>query len=491
MFDSLDTLEFHIRNHLRENRFYSKQSWVEPAVTPAGEKIHDVAVIGAGQNGLALAYRLKLRGIRRVQVIDAQPLDQAGPWSSFARMPQLRTPKAIPGPDCGNPLLSFKAWFCSLHSAEEYEEFDFIPIGHWRQYLAWFRQVLDIDVLADTTVHDISWDPAAGCLRFDWIGAAETAGHGHARKLCLATGMTSTGRWAPPARLADRIPSEALFCAWEPIPPTALADADVAVIGAGASGFDNAAHAVDSGCRSVTVIARSPFPKKDLYFELWCGRDDSGTFPEEAGSPPADVLDAILAHHSALPDADRIRLVSRLFQHGRSPANPDYLARVQHLDRMNILEGWRIEEISHRPDSGRILIRGNGEEREFDRVVLATGPDTGLAYRPELRRFADRILTWADAVEDSGDMNTGEAEAVLPYGLAGYPKLSASFQLQAVPGRPVEGIGDIYSLADLIHTTVGLQSIQHLVPVISEHIAVSLFHRQLDAHLALVEEIVR
>jgi len=471
MFESVEALDAHVRESLADNRFYSKQSWVRPASTSDGDRIHDVVVVGAGQNGLALAYQLKLRGVRRIVVVDRQRRDRPGPWSHFARMPQLRTPKSIPGPDCGNPLLSFRAWFCSAYSAAEYASFEHIPLRHWQEYLAWFRQVLDIDTVNQVAITDIAWDPAHRCFRLRTDDQVAFA----ARKVCLATGITATGQWMVPSELTGALPRRSYFVAWEEIPWPELAGADLAVVGAGATGFDNAARALASGARSVTVIGRRPFPKKDLYFELWRGRDDSAVFPDEADSPPADQLDALLAHHVELADADRRALLAGLFRHGRSPANPDYLSRVCDVDRMTILEDWRLERIDHDPATGKVRITGNGERREFDRVIFATGPRGGLDHRPELRRLAAITRTWADTGDPPGDLDQHT-----------YPKLTAHYQLQPRVGVIADELRHIYCLAEIVHATVGLQSVQHVVPKVAAHIAATLYGEQVSDTIALM-----
>lgn len=480
MFPSVEELESHIRDGLQENRFYSKQSWVVPAVARDGARIHDVVIVGAGQNGLALAYALKSRGIRRLVVVDAQEKDRPGPWSSFARMPSLRTPKSIPGPDCGNPLLRFKTWFCSAYSPSEYDGFEFIPLKYWQEYLGWYRSVLGIDTVNGTTVTGIRWDTEENCLRIDTRSADGGTDVLLARKMCLATGMTGAGRWAAPGALTEHLPVQAYFCAWEQIPWPELAGRDIAVIGAGASGFDNATWAVDAGCRSVTLIARSPFPGNDLYFGLWRGRDDTPVFADEAGSPPADILEPLLAYNSHLSDPDRLRLFASLFRHGRSPVNPEYLSRVRNLDRIRVLEGWRTERVDYEPGSEKVLVHGNGEELRFDKVVFATGPQSGLSHRPELGHLVDTILTWGDLTGAAGPA---------PGELAGYPKLTVEFQFQSKDGRSNE-LGNIYSLADLIHNTVGLQSLQYVVPRIAGHIASSLYQEQLSENISLIDELL-
>lgn len=476
MFASLEMLDQSVYDHLEDCRFYSQQSWVLPAVTNGGKKIHDVVIVGGGQSGLTLTYNLRLRGIRRVVVVDSQQADKSGPWSSFARMPQLRSPKALRGPECSNPLLSFKAWFCSKYSRAEYEEFDFVPLEHWREYLSWYRRVLGIDTVNDTAITDIEWDPAEECFVLTGEGEGQVR-HFHGRKICLATGMTAAGRWAPPEDLVAPLPRESFHCAWEQISWQELAGKDVAVIGAGASGFDNASWSVDAGCRSVTVFGRSRFPEEDIYLDLWRGRDDSGVFSEEIGCPPADILEPLLAHNAAIDDRGRMALIGALFKHGRCPVSPEYLSRVGNLDRMTVLDARPVDELDYVDSAQRIRLRAQGETFEFDRVIFATAAETSLACRPELARFSDRILTWGEV--------TGPEDGLVS-GLEGYPKLSPHFQLQ--PRDADDGfLGHIYSLADIVHITVGLQSLPHVIPPVARHIGQSLFEEQLQQNVAFIE----
>ena len=206
MFNSLEELEVRLRSHLDAYRFFDKQSWVLPRRTTAGEKIHDVAIVGAGQSGLALAYNLRLRGVRRLVVLDANDPDAPGPWWSFARMTQLRTPKAVPGPECGNPLLGFRAWFSSIRSAEEYDTFEFIPLAEWRAYLRWYLA----SARHRRAVQDDGRRRGLGCRRRLPARAARgagwgssrcrpqgRAGHRHDRRRAMGTPARPGGR--PPA----------------------------------------------------------------------------------------------------------------------------------------------------------------------------------------------------------------------------------------------------------------------------------------------------
>jgi hypothetical protein len=477
VFDSVDELETQIWDHLQQLRFYSKQSWVVPAVTRDGHKIHDVVIVGAGQSGLALAYNLKLRGIRRIVVADDQDQDKPGPWSSFARMEHLRTPKSVGGPECANPLLSFRAWFCSKYSRAEYDSFSFIPLASWCEYLAWYRNVLDIDAVNNTTITDIVWVAEDDC--FMLVAATPDADEQrtfYARKVCLATGMTASGRWALPDFLPERVPMEACLCAWQPIDWAKLAGDDVAVIGGGASGFDNAALALNAGCGSVTIFARRPFPETNIFAELWRGRDDSGVFPEEAGCPPADILDPLAAHNATLGDLDRLTLIGALFRHGRCPTTLDYLARVPDVDKMIVFENTPVDDVVYVEDIRKMRVRSKGATFDFDRILFALGTEPALACRPELTSLSDKILTWG---------GVGAERDQLTLDLAGYPKLSHHFQLQSRTAADYY-LANIYSLADMVHITLGLQSVPHVVETVARHISGALYHRQLEQNVDLI-----
>ena len=234
---------------------------------------------------------------------------------------------------------------------------------------------------------------------------------------------------------------------------------------------------MEAGARTVSLFSRSAFPDVDLFFALWRGRDDGRTFPDEAGSPAADWLDPLLAYNAGLGDADRLDLLQSLFRHGRSPANAEYLTRVRHLDQMTVHEEHPVDRIEQ--GDGRLLLHAKGGEFACDHVIFATGFHSGLEHCRELAGLSERILTWADVVPSSGP---------LVLDLDRYPKLSPAFQLQ---GRRDEDayLGHVYSLADPIHITVGLQSLAPVVQTVAEHIGRSLYQEQHERNVAFIDDV--
>ena len=65
-----------------------------PHLEHEGQAVADVAIIGAGMAGLALAAALQHRGMA-VALYDEAPAGLEGPWATTARMETLRSPKQL------------------------------------------------------------------------------------------------------------------------------------------------------------------------------------------------------------------------------------------------------------------------------------------------------------------------------------------------------------------------------------------------------------
>ena len=87
------------------------RDWMPLQAAEDGVPVLDVAIIGAGQAGLAAAAALAQLGIHAV-VFDRAPRDFEGPWATTARMETLRSPKELTGPALGLAALTFRAWAC-------------------------------------------------------------------------------------------------------------------------------------------------------------------------------------------------------------------------------------------------------------------------------------------------------------------------------------------------------------------------------------------
>jgi len=71
---------------------YPARSWVPPRQYE-GRSVLDVLIVGAGQGGLAVTFHLLRERVDNVMLIDQRKEGEEGPWTNFARMLTLRTPK--------------------------------------------------------------------------------------------------------------------------------------------------------------------------------------------------------------------------------------------------------------------------------------------------------------------------------------------------------------------------------------------------------------
>ena len=171
-------------------------------------------------------------------------------------MHTLRTPKYLTGPDLGIPSLTPQAWYEAQHGSGSWEKLSFLPRNAWAAYLGWYRRTLALPVRPDTRVGALSFDEGERAWRLPCTthGAEETL---YARRVVLATGIEGSGAWHVPAFVRDALRATATRTPTRPR-LSALRGARVAVLGAGASAFDNAAVALEHGAREVALVLPPP-----------------------------------------------------------------------------------------------------------------------------------------------------------------------------------------------------------------------------------------
>jgi cation diffusion facilitator CzcD-associated flavoprotein CzcO len=375
--DALDRLATRVRRDL-ELLEYPKRPWLEPRRTAAGEPVHDVVIVGAGQGGLAAAFGLMRERLGNLLVVDQNPLDRAGPWLSFARMHTLRTPKHVTGPDLGLPNLTPQAWYEAQHGEGSWESLGLIPRESWAAYLAWYRKTLGIPVRASTRVGALEWDPRERW----WRVPCEAAGEGgsnetlRARRVVLATGIEGSGQWQVPAMIRA-LPAHLYAHTRADIDFDALRGKRVAVLGAGASSFDNASTALERGAREVRLFFRRP--------ELV--KVNSYRWAEFVG---------FLKHFGELPDEDKWRFILRIQRMGQLPPADTYRRALANPGfHLHPGTGWR--SLEARGDT--ITITTDSPEVgdvECDFVIAGTGFVTDLSLRPELANVERHIARWSD-----------------------------------------------------------------------------------------------
>ena len=333
---------------------------------------HNVAIIGGGQSGCALAFALRRAGIGRVTVIDAAPdAARAGIWRNAARMNVLRTPKTLPGPELGIQGLSFQAWYEARRGHEAYAAFARIPRDAWAEYLAWYREFLGIAVRYGTRLLRI--EPVDGHFRLH-LDAGGATRIETARKIILADGFGGNGGAYIPPVLAEAVPRHRYAHTAEPIDFAALQGKVVAVLGGAASAFDAAGTALEAGAAAVHLFVR-----RHALAALPVARS--------RGYPGA---------YDNYPDLpDRIRWQQALrFRRAGSTAPADAIERVLGFANfhLHLAAPWEAARV----DKDKIVATAAGGEFRSDFAIAGTGYFVDPRAAPELADFAEHILLWRD-----------------------------------------------------------------------------------------------
>lgn len=362
---ALDALAARARDDLARVA-HPRMPWLQPRTGPDGQPALDVLVVGGGQSGLGVAMGLLRATVPNILVVDRAPRGAEGPWLSYARMHTLRSPKDYTGPDLDLPSLGYQAWHEARYGAAHWQALDLIARQDWAAYLAWVRDTAGIPVQNDTAVTDIA--PAEGGLLAVTVG--ETVRY--TRKLVLATGQDGMGQWWLPP-FAAALPSHLRAHSADPIDFAALRGRRVAVVGAGASAFDNAATALEAGA-TVTLFCRRAEPQTVQPYR-WL------TF---AG---------FLRHLSDLPDEWRWRFMSRVLGLREGFPQPTYDRCARHPG-FTLMAGAPVT--AARAAAGALELDTPRGSFAADFLICGTGVEMDPALRPELARLAGNIARWAD-----------------------------------------------------------------------------------------------
>jgi len=364
---------------------------------------YNVVIVGGGQSGLSIAYQLKRKGVGGVEVIDQADPGRTGIWRTIARMHQLRTPKTLAGPELGNPALSFRAWYETLHGPEAFDALDRIPRLAWADYLDWFQQVTGTAVRYRTRLVEI--EPQGDLLRLhlvsDGMPSVVTT-----RKLVLANGYAGAGGPNVPEMLRA-LPREVWTHTAYSIPVESVDGKVVGIIGAGSSAFDAAAVALENGAREVHLFSRRS------YIEY------QGGPPRPQSGPPLDRgYGGLLELAYELPDVVRWR--NFLLGERRVASVPfDSLERVVKFDNFHIHLDSSLSDLAV-DSNGQVTGRTSSRSFRFDYLIAGTGYRIDLSAQPELAKIHEHIALWRDRYRP----RPGEEDA----GGALYPYLGPAFE---------------------------------------------------------------
>ena len=381
---------------------YPAANWMPSAAAVDGKPLLDVLVVGAGMCGQTAAFALLRDGVRNLRVIDRSARGDEGPWSSFARMPALRSPKHLTGPDLGIPALTFRAWYEAQHGAEGWHQLYKIGTLEWRDYLLWVRTVAGVPVENETAL--IALEAAGTHLKAQLRGPRgdETV---YARKLVLAMGRDGSGAPRLPQFKSFDAASEPsrvrVFHSMDAIDFHAFTGKRIGVLGAGSSAFDNAGSALEAGAATVTMFARrAHLPQVNK--SKWA------SFPGFQNG------------YAALDDQTRWNFFTHIMEEQVPPPHESVLRCDRYAGfSIRFAEPWT-DLNAHA--TGVTVTTPKGQH-EFDAVIFGTGFDVDLLERGELKHFRSDTLTWRDRV--GAAIAAGNEEA------ARFPYLGDAFQLQS------------------------------------------------------------
>lgn len=390
---------------------HPRAPWLE-AKTGGGAPVLDVLIVGAGQCGVVAGFALLRDKVSNILVIDKAREGFEGPWLTYARMPNLRSWKDQSGPDLGVPSLTYQAWHEARFGARSWEALKLIPKEAWNDYLLWLRRVTRVPVRNGVEALGVSparTDDGLPCLRVE-----TSEGPMLARKLVLATGQEDAGAWWMPDCVAA-LPAHLRAHTADAIDFAALRGRRVAVLGAGASAFDNAAMALEAGAAEVRLFCRRPAPQLVQPYR-WL------TF---AG---------FLRHMGEMPDEWRWRFMSHVL--GLREAFPqDTWDRVARFPQF-AMEVGRPWTGAHVGVDGGVVVRTPRGDHAADFLICGTGINMDFARVPMLRGFAGNIARWGDRYTPPA----GEEDARL----GAFPYLAPDYSfVERVPGE-TPWISDIH-----------------------------------------------
>lgn len=444
---------------------YPAPNWV---VAPHADTVLDVLVVGAGMCGQTAAFALQREGLRNIRTIDAAPRGDEGPWATYARMLTLRSPKQLIGPDLGVPSLTFRAWYEAQHGTGDISTFDAATPGwaalhkigrvDWRDYLLWVRDAAGIAVENLTRLDSLSDEDGVAVAQITGPKGTETV---RARKVILALGRDGSGapRWPnfPSLSMQDPLAQGRIFHTMDSIDFAAFQGKTIAVLGAGASAFDNAACALEAGVKVQQFARRKLMPQ--------INKSKAASFP------------GFLRGYSQLDDQRKWRFYTYIFDE-QVPPPWETVRRCDAFASFSLHLGCGWRDVQPLADGVAVTL-ADGRVQRFDAVIFGTGFDVNMLNRPELSRYSAHIDTWGQHVPPEQAVSNLEA--------ARFPYLSPSFALQSRDGTHASAMGRIHLFnwgATMTHAALGsdIPGLGIGAPRLAHAIVADLFVQDADHH---------
>ncbi|MEO0452162.1 MAG: NAD(P)/FAD-dependent oxidoreductase [Pseudomonadota bacterium] len=422
---------------------YGAKSWVN-----SRDGVYDVIIVGGGQSGMGAAFGLMRERVSNLLIIDENTPGKEGPWGTYARMITLRTPKTLTSIDLGIPSLTFQAYWTAQHGQDSWEAIDKIPREDWLGYLKWYRTVLKLPIQNETRLREIS-------PRLNGVYELQVEGPNgpsvlRARNVVLATGIQGGGEWHTPDFIKNSLPKSRYAHTSETIPYEQMKGQKIAILGNGASSFDNAQHALTVGVGSVDVFCRrTEIPRVNPI-----------RFMEQTGVVP---------RFCDLDDPLKYQVISSFIKRAQPPTN-DTFSRSAAWPNFALHLGAPWDHVRE-TDRG-VEVKTPKGTFVFDYLVLSTGLVTDHDLRPELASVADKIARWRDVYAAPEEQKS----AVLD----NHPYLSDGFEFTAKHAEDAAEIKGLYAfnysaLVSMGLSAAALTGLGYAIPRLAQSIATELF----------------
>lgn len=389
---------------------HPRAPWLVPK-SVGGALALDCLIIGGGQCGLAVAHALRRDKVDNIAVLDRAPYGSEGPWTTYARMRNLRSLKDQTGPDLRIPSLTYQAWHEASFGVAHWNAMAWTPKELWQDYLLWFRRVTGIEVRNGVTAGAIA--PTTTDDGLPALSVETSEGKLFARKVVLATGQEGIGGWWMPEPIAA-LPERYRAHTNDEIDFAALRGKIVAVLGAGASAFDNAAVALEHGAAEVHLFCRrtSPMVVQPYRWLTFAG---------------------FLRHIGEMPDEWRWRFMSYILGLREGFAQEHY-DRV--MGRPNFSMHIGREWLGARLEDDRVVLDTPLGDFTADFLITGTGVRMNAHLCPELANCAGNIAVWSDRYAPPPEERNER--------LAQYPYLSADSAFEEKRAGETPWIRDIH-----------------------------------------------
>lgn len=437
-------------------------NWPASIADANGQPVLDVLVVGAGMNGIAAAGSLLFKGVRNIAVVERSRPGQEGPWLTYARMDTLRSPKTLTGPALGVPSLTFRAWYEAKYGLAAWEALYKIYNETWVEYLSWLQKVLALPVSHGVALEAL--EPAGSFVRavLNENGARRKI---LTRRVVLATGRAGAGGDLWPDFVDRALTPNLAAHTNDAIDFDALRGKSIAVLGGGASAWDNAATALEHGAARVDMYVRRPYLPQ-------VNKGRGSAFP------------GFLHGWSSLPDAERWATMVYL-NDIQSPVPHETVNRTMRLSGFHIHFRSAIEQASHAGEKVAVKIAGQDEPQLHDFLIVGTGFNVDPLRIPELAHYAPNIATWGDRYQPAPDLRRRDLER--------FPYLGPGFELiEKMPGSEptLEKIHLVNFGAHASHTAIAsdIPGVNIAAERVASAIVTSLFCEDIDHMRRRVED---